>query len=172
MDWQEYLTQVDQASASRSGPELELFFKEALHSCRKEYGVRSLEYASLLKKLGEYYDQREQLERAEGCFQEVQSLLAWATGTQCLEYGAALNRLANIHRRLKRYEEAEWELSASLELCRRTVGERHPLFACGLEELSRVYLERGRPARAAELRLRAEELFSALPREGAALAVS
>ena len=134
--------------------------------------MRSLEYTSLLKKLGEYYDEREQLERAEGCFQEAQSLLARAASTHCLEYGAALNRLANIHRRLKRYEEAEWELSVSLELCRRTAGEGYPLFACGLEKLGRVYLERGRPARVAELRLRAEELFSALPWEGAALAVS
>lgn len=149
MEKKDYFGQIDLAYGTMTGSQLEDRLRELVRAGGEEYGRQSGFYAGLLSELGGYYRGQGRFEESAQQFLLARKILEELGKTGSPDYATVLNNLAGTYRLMKRYDDAERLLSESLELYRATLGERHILYASGLNNLALVCLDRKDYERAA-----------------------
>jgi len=163
MEFSDYIRAIDRAYSELRGEEQEARFLALGEDCRRDFGEKSGEYASLINELGAFYRGRAEYAKAEEYFRRalaIQESLGRAGGG---DYATVVNNLAGALRLQKRFEESELEFLRCLELYRASVGEQHILYAGGLNNLGLLYLDLGETEKAAGVFAQASGVLEGLP---------
>jgi tetratricopeptide (TPR) repeat protein len=142
-DVKDYLNKVDAIYGKATTPdEVETCLRELLDSYGKEYSGSDIIYASLLNELGSFYRGNKRFREGEEYFQKAAELMVGLGEEYQAELATTLNNLAELYRLEGRLDDAEQQLSASLDIFAASPTDQVVPYASALNYLGHVHLDR------------------------------
>ncbi len=129
----------------------EPLYRLALAICKKGYGEKHPDYASILRNLAGLYSDSGDYAKAEPLYRQALAIYKESLGENHPDYAFTLDYLAKLYLLTGDYVQAESLCRQSLANLKKTIGEKHPSYAASLNNLADLYRQMGDFAQAESL---------------------
>lgn len=110
----------------------------------KEFGKKHENYATSLKRLGDFFFDLGRYPQAEPYYQAASEVQKERVGEKHQDYGKALNSIGSVYVRMGKYAQAELVFQKVQEIYKTSLGENHLLYAGTLHNLGVLNYDLGK----------------------------
>lgn len=149
--------QIDELYMEGRLKEVEAVLKEMMELIKSEDGEQ-MAYVNMLNRMGGYYREMHEFEKAESVFLEAMKICAEISGRDHPDYATTINNFASLCRIMKKFAKSEKLFLEAMKIYEKTLGKQHFLYSSALNNLGLLYQDMGEFEKAAKLHEEALEI--------------